>query len=71
MKRDTGVGGLCAWSSSSGLQAIVLSTSQTDFHFQTDKSHLKARQLYQHTHLTESKSHGAGDRACWEILFKT
>lgn len=47
MERDTSVVSvLCAASSSSGLWAIVLAAPQTDFHFQTDKSHLKARQLY-------------------------
>lgn len=52
MKRDaTVVPVLCAPSPSSGLWAIVLPAPQTDFHFQTDKSHLKARQLHQHAHL--------------------
>lgn len=47
MKRDTReVKGLYAVCSSSGLWAIVRSATQTDFHFQTDKSHVEARQLY-------------------------
>lgn len=46
MKRNTiGLSPLCS-KPFFRARAIVLSAPQTDFHFQADKSHLEARQLY-------------------------